>query len=194
MHTSHASHTWKSHVKYIEESCHAYEWVMSHTWISHGRGQEGGRGGRRHIHCKPLATARNKKKNKNKLYILHSHPQINTYAWMLPLPGPLTRAGRAGVCWKDGLTNCAAHMCARAGEKGGKTGPKWVQGVWYRMSLGWWILMPFTVIMWLQFSRLRLHDDRDKNSDKAPTNKIYRRASSEQRPRTTSCHESERLV
>jgi len=31
-------------------------------------------------------------------------------------------------------------------------------------------------------------------SDKAPTNKICRRASSEQRPRTRSCHESERLV
>jgi len=31
-------------------------------------------------------------------------------------------------------------------------------------------------------------------SDKAPTNKIYRRASSEQRPRTRWCHESERLV
>ena len=31
-------------------------------------------------------------------------------------------------------------------------------------------------------------------SDKAPTNKIYRRASSEQRPRTRFCHESERLV
>ena len=31
-------------------------------------------------------------------------------------------------------------------------------------------------------------------SDKAPTNKIYRRASSEQRLRTRSCHESERLV
>jgi len=32
-------------------------------------------------------------------------------------------------------------------------------------------------------------------SDKAPTNKIYRgRASSEKRPRTGSCHESERLV
>jgi len=30
-------------------------------------------------------------------------------------------------------------------------------------------------------------------SDKAPTNKIYRRASSEQHPRTRSCHESERL-
>ena len=33
-----------------------------------------------------------------------------------------------------------------------------------------------------------------RKSDKAPTNKIYRRASSEQRPRTRSCHESERLV
>jgi len=32
------------------------------------------------------------------------------------------------------------------------------------------------------------------HSDKGPTNKIYRRASSEQRPRTRSCHESERLV
>ena len=31
-------------------------------------------------------------------------------------------------------------------------------------------------------------------SDKAPTNKICRRASSEQRPRTRSCHESEHLV
>ena len=31
-------------------------------------------------------------------------------------------------------------------------------------------------------------------SDKAPTNKIYRRASSEKRLRTRSCHESERLV
>jgi len=31
-------------------------------------------------------------------------------------------------------------------------------------------------------------------SDTAPTNKICRRASSEQRPRTRSCHESERLV
>ena len=31
-------------------------------------------------------------------------------------------------------------------------------------------------------------------SDKAPTNKIYRRASNQQRPRTRSCHESERLV
>ena len=31
-------------------------------------------------------------------------------------------------------------------------------------------------------------------SDKAPTNKICRRASSEQRPRTRSCHESERLA
>jgi len=31
-------------------------------------------------------------------------------------------------------------------------------------------------------------------SDKLPTNKIYRRASSEQRPRTRSCLESERLV
>jgi len=31
-------------------------------------------------------------------------------------------------------------------------------------------------------------------SDKAPTNKICRRASSEQHPRTRSCHESERLV
>jgi len=29
-------------------------------------------------------------------------------------------------------------------------------------------------------------------SDKAPTNKIYRRVSSEQRPRTRSCRESER--
>jgi len=34
----------------------------------------------------------------------------------------------------------------------------------------------------------------DVASDKAPTNKIYRRASSEQHPRTRSCHESERLV
>jgi len=33
-----------------------------------------------------------------------------------------------------------------------------------------------------------------KESDKAPTNKIYRPASSEQRPRMRSCHESERLV
>jgi len=33
-----------------------------------------------------------------------------------------------------------------------------------------------------------------KKSDEAPTNKICRRASSEQRPRTRSCHESERLV
>jgi len=31
-------------------------------------------------------------------------------------------------------------------------------------------------------------------SDKAPTNKIYLRASSEQRQQTRSCHESERLV
>jgi len=33
-----------------------------------------------------------------------------------------------------------------------------------------------------------------EHSDEAPTNKIYRRASSEQRLRTRSCHESERLV
>jgi len=33
-----------------------------------------------------------------------------------------------------------------------------------------------------------------EKSDKAPTNKICRRASSEQRPRTRSCHESEHLV
>jgi len=32
------------------------------------------------------------------------------------------------------------------------------------------------------------------DSDKAPTNKICRRASSEQRPRTRSCYKSERLV
>ena len=32
------------------------------------------------------------------------------------------------------------------------------------------------------------------SSDKAPTNKICRRASSEQRPRTRFCHESERFV
>jgi len=35
---------------------------------------------------------------------------------------------------------------------------------------------------------------RTGESDTAPTNKIYHRASSEQRPRTRSCHESERLV
>ena len=33
-----------------------------------------------------------------------------------------------------------------------------------------------------------------ENSDKAPKNKIYRRASSEKRLRTRSCHESERLI
>jgi len=36
--------------------------------------------------------------------------------------------------------------------------------------------------------------DRVRGSDAAPTNKICRRASSEQRPRTRSCHEWERLV
>jgi len=39
------------------------------------------------------------------------------------------------------------------------------------------------------------HDHQtDDTSNKAPTNKICRRASSEQRPRTRSCHESECLV
>ena len=38
------------------------------------------------------------------------------------------------------------------------------------------------------------HTAGSEKSDKAPTNKICRRASSEQRPRTRSCHESEHSV
>jgi len=29
------SHMWMSHVTHVNESCHTYEWVMSHIWISH---------------------------------------------------------------------------------------------------------------------------------------------------------------
>ena len=29
------SHTWMSHVTHMTESCHTQEWVVSHTWISH---------------------------------------------------------------------------------------------------------------------------------------------------------------
>ena len=32
---SHVSHIWMSHVAHMNESCHTYEWVMSHTWMSH---------------------------------------------------------------------------------------------------------------------------------------------------------------
>jgi len=28
-------HMWISHVTRINESCHTYEWVMSHRWVSH---------------------------------------------------------------------------------------------------------------------------------------------------------------
>jgi len=28
------SHIWMSHVTHINESCHTYEWVMSHIWMS----------------------------------------------------------------------------------------------------------------------------------------------------------------
>ena len=29
------SHTWMSHVTHMDKSCHAHEWVMSRTWLSH---------------------------------------------------------------------------------------------------------------------------------------------------------------
>jgi len=29
------SHIWVSHVTHMKESCHTYEWVMSHIWMSH---------------------------------------------------------------------------------------------------------------------------------------------------------------
>jgi len=29
------SHLWMSHVTHMNESCHTYEWVMSHLWMSH---------------------------------------------------------------------------------------------------------------------------------------------------------------
>jgi len=29
------SHTWMSHVTHTHESCHTHEWVMSHIWMSH---------------------------------------------------------------------------------------------------------------------------------------------------------------
>ena len=29
------SHIWMSHVTHMNESCHTYEWVMSHIWMSH---------------------------------------------------------------------------------------------------------------------------------------------------------------
>jgi len=29
------SHIWMSHVAHMNESCHTYEWVMSHIWTSH---------------------------------------------------------------------------------------------------------------------------------------------------------------
>jgi len=29
------SHTWISQVTHMNESCHPHEWVMSHTWMSH---------------------------------------------------------------------------------------------------------------------------------------------------------------
>ena len=29
------SHVWMSHVTRMNESCHTYEWVMSHVWMSH---------------------------------------------------------------------------------------------------------------------------------------------------------------
>ena len=29
------SHVWMSHVKRVNESCHTYKWVMSHIWMSH---------------------------------------------------------------------------------------------------------------------------------------------------------------
>jgi len=29
------SHTWMSHVTHMNKSCHTYKWVMSHIWISH---------------------------------------------------------------------------------------------------------------------------------------------------------------
>jgi len=51
-----------------------------------------------------------------------------------------------------------------------------------------------TVELWQQWFRRWSEHRFSRYSDKAPTNKIYRRASSEQRPRTRSCHESERLV
>jgi len=28
-------HIWMSHVTHINKSCHTYEWVMSHIWMSH---------------------------------------------------------------------------------------------------------------------------------------------------------------
>ena len=29
------SHIWMSHVTHMKESCHTYEWAMSHIWMSH---------------------------------------------------------------------------------------------------------------------------------------------------------------
>jgi len=31
---SHATHTWMSHDTYVNESRHIYEWIMSHIWMS----------------------------------------------------------------------------------------------------------------------------------------------------------------
>jgi len=33
---SHLSHTWVSHGTHMSESWHTHEWVMAHTWVSHG--------------------------------------------------------------------------------------------------------------------------------------------------------------
>jgi len=33
---SHGAHKWISHIPHMNESCHTYEWVMSHIWMIHG--------------------------------------------------------------------------------------------------------------------------------------------------------------
>jgi len=30
------AHTWMSHGTHVKEPCHTYEWIMSHLWVSHG--------------------------------------------------------------------------------------------------------------------------------------------------------------
>ena len=74
------------------------------------------------------------------------------------------------------------------------------------LSCVWWIFLPslftiifhvFTVLYFLWFAQYCLSKIPllcMGYSDKTPTNKIWSSALSEQRPRTRSCHKSERLV
>ena len=64
------SHVWLSHAKHMIESCHTYEWVMLQTWISH-------------VTQVSMHPAKHEYVTSRMSHVTHMNESCHTYEWVM---------------------------------------------------------------------------------------------------------------